>query len=180
MKAFIAIVHKLSDVTGLIAAVLFLPLIFIVFFEVVSRYVFNKPTIWGWDILIQLATVIAVLAAGHALAKREHVMVDVIVQHFSPKTRACIDLVTGLVFFLSMGVLVWFSTDYAIWSISHQEGWSSVWRPPFYQIRIIIVIGIAVLTLEGVAKFLEDLEIIRKPPLKQDANIPESSGEVVE
>ncbi len=162
MKTFINVITKINDWVGGLASVLFIPLILVVFLEVVLRYFFNRPTIWAWDVLIQLSATVAVLGGGYNLARREHVMVDIIVSQFPKRVRAVIDLVTGLVFFLSMGVLTWFATNYAVWSVKTGEHFTSVWEPPYYFLRVAVALGCTLLTLQGIVKFIQDIRVVKK------------------
>ena len=159
-RTFCHAIDVINDWVGRLTSALFIPLTFIVFLEVTLRYFFNRPTIWAWDVIIQLAAVIAVLAAGYNLARREHVMIDIVVGRFPPRTRAIIDLVSGLVFFMAIGVVAWYAVKISVWSVRIQEGFTGVWEPPFYQVRVLIAIGVILLLLQGIVKFIRDLNIV--------------------
>ena len=138
---------------------LFIALTIIVVMEVVLRYCFNSPTIWAWDINIQIAAFVIALGAGYALLHHDHVIVDVIVGHFPPRVRAIIDMLTALIFFFGVGMLLYLAIGEAKISIVTGEKLTSLLEPPLGPIRALIAFGILLLLLQGLAKFIRDLMI---------------------
>ena len=159
VDAFCRAVDTVNEWVGRVASMLFLPLVFVVMTEVVLRYFFNKPTIWAWDVNIQLAASLIALGAAYALLHRDHVIVDIIVSHFPPRARAIMDMVTALIFFFGVGMLLWLATGEARISIATGERYTSLMEPPLGPIRALIAFGILLLLVQGVAKFIRDLLI---------------------
>ena len=145
------------------ASMLFLPLVGIVMMEVVLRHFFNSPTIWAWDVNVQLAAAIAILGGGYGLLYGRHVVVDVMVGHLSPRARARIDLVTSALFFFVMAILLWVAVSWAERSLSSRELYTSLLEPPIYPLRIVVAIGVFLMLMQGVAKFIRDLAIATGP-----------------
>lgn len=54
MFGFLRVVDTFNTWLGRIGGWLFLPLTVIIFLDVVLRYIFNSPTIWAWDVNVQL------------------------------------------------------------------------------------------------------------------------------
>lgn len=135
------------------------PLVALAMIEVILRYVFNSPTIWVWDVNVQLLAAITVLGTGYTLLAKGHVSVDILVSRFSPQKRAIIDLSAAVVFFGSVGVIVW-QTGIAAWvSLETRELYTSIWQPPIYPLKIMIAVGAFLLFLQGIVKFIRDLAI---------------------
>ncbi len=159
-EAFCHAVDIVNTWTARLASYLIFPLVVFTGIEVVGRYVFNSPTIWVWDVNVQLQCALIVLGAGYALLTKIHVIVDVIVNRFSPKSRAIIDLITALVFFWCIGALVWKSGTTGWNSVVTRETYSSVWMPPLYPLKMLIPIGAFLLLLQGAAKFIRDFVVV--------------------
>ena len=87
---------------GRTVSFLLLPITFITSFEVFMRYVVRSPTIWAWDLNIQLSATVILLGGGYTLMEKGHVAVDILVMNMSPKRRALLDLITSPFFFSSM------------------------------------------------------------------------------
>ncbi len=149
--------------TGETASLLFLPLVGIVMLEVVLRHFFNSPTIWAWDVNVQLAAAIAILGGGYGLLYGRHVVVDVMVGHLTTRARARIDLVTSALFFFVVAILLWVAVSWAERSVSARELYTSLLEPPLYPLRRVVAIGIFLLLMQGIAKFIRDLAIATGP-----------------
>jgi len=160
-RAFLQAVDFLNDRSGKVFSILYLPLMVIVVIEVVLRYFFNRPTIWAWDVNIQLFAFLIVFGAGYTLLKGGHVRMDVFVVRLSPRKRALIDLLMSFIFFICIGALFWQSCDQASQSIQSSERFATIWAPPIYPLRIAIPIGVMLFLLQGVAKFIRDIDILR-------------------
>ena len=61
---FIAFANKVSDVSGLVAAYLLVPLVIVFLIEIVSRNVFNHPTTWASGTCFLIGGCAAVLSTG--------------------------------------------------------------------------------------------------------------------
>lgn len=162
-EAFCDRIDAVNQWTGKIVSMLFLPLVGIVTLEVVLRYFFNKPTIWAWDVNVQLAAAIAIMAGGYGLLYGSHVTVDVMVGHLTSRARARADLVTSALFFFVMAILLWVAVSWAERSVSARELYTSLLEPPLYPLRIVVAIGIFLLLMQGMAKFIRDLAIATGP-----------------
>lgn len=156
----LTIVDKINGWLGKMVSYLLLAITFITFFEVVMRYVLKRPTIWAWDLNIQLFAALAMLGGGYTLLEKGHVQIDVLVTSLSPRKRAWIDILTAPFFFFGFFVLMWAGWDVGWASFVGRETMPTVWAPPYYIIKLLIPIGALLLLLQGIAKFIHDLHTI--------------------
>src|SRR5919108_5196905 len=98
LKAVNAI-DRFTDRIGSAIAWLNVPLVLIVTYEVVMRYVFDAPTIWVFDVTYMLYGTIFMLGAAYALHKGAHIRTDFFWEHFSIRRRGWIDSISYLLFF---------------------------------------------------------------------------------
>lgn len=162
-NSFLRSIDLVNNRVGKIFGFAILPLTFCLAFEVVMRYVFNRPTIWAWDVAVQLGGLIVVLGAGFALLHKSHIVIDIVVVRFPLRVRAILDLITSLLFFFAIGILLWKSGEYGWRSFLLRECTSSYWEPPIYPLKMAIPIGIFLLLLQGIAKFIRDLNFVIHP-----------------
>lgn len=73
---FIAFANKVSDVSGLVAAYLLVPLVVVFLIEIVSRNVFNHPTTWASGTCFLIGGCAAVLGFGYAMKSGAMVRID--------------------------------------------------------------------------------------------------------
>ena len=158
---FLRTVDRVNDRVGKAVAWLIVIIMVIVTVEVVLRYVFNRPTIWAWDINIQLAAAMALFGAGYTLLQNAHVKVDVLILRLSSRNRAILDLVTSSLFFICIGALVWKGGEQGIRSINNLELMNTLLHPPIYPLKMAVPVAAFLLLLQGVAKFMRDLSIAR-------------------
>jgi TRAP-type mannitol/chloroaromatic compound transport system permease small subunit len=104
---------------------------FIILFEVVMRYGFNRPTIWAHDISQFLFGATYMLGAGYTYLLRGHVNMDMLYVRFSKRGKAIADAATGVLFLIFLSVLVWHSGLMAWESVIFNEVLTqSVFEPP--------------------------------------------------
>ena len=73
---FIAFANKVSDISGLVAAYLLVPLVVVFLIEIVSRNVFNHPTTWASGMCFLIGGCAAVLGFGYAMKSGAMVRID--------------------------------------------------------------------------------------------------------
>ena len=161
LEAYCRKVDAINDWLGRVVWVIFIPLTLITTYEVCMRYFFSAPTVWAWDVLIQLQLVLVAVGAGYTLLNNGHVRMDVVWARFSPRVRAILDLITHLLFFYGVGMLFWLSVDEAIIAVKTREVLSTLWAPPIYPARVIMAIGILLFLLQGLNKFIRDIDTVR-------------------
>ena len=131
---------------------------FLLLYEVIMRYVFTRPTIWVHDISQFLFGALYMLGAGYTLLKRRHVNMDMLYSRFSKRGKALVDAVTGVLFLIFIGVVIWNAWIMAYESVLFNEHLiQSVFEPPLYPIKIIFLIGCILFMLQGLAHLVRDL-----------------------
>lgn len=158
MRAFLKAVDWISEWAGKITSYLFIIASVQVCFELILRYVFNAPTIWGLELTIYLCGVTYVMGGAYAQRFKAHIQVDLLYMRWSPRTRAIVDLfISDLLFFFFCGVLVWQSGAWAWNSFSKGMTSGTIWDPPIWPMQWILFLGSLLLLLQGCNKFIRDL-----------------------
>jgi len=157
MKRFLSLIDGLSIAVGKAGSWLILAVVLIIIYEIVMRYILHIPTLWASESMVFGCGISYVLGAAWALQDNRHVKIDLVYGMLSPRSRAIIDSITYIFFVLYLGVFIWAAGKYTWQSIMVRETTSSAWDPPVYPIKIALVIGTALLLLQGTAKFIRDL-----------------------
>lgn len=157
MRRFLSLIDATNEWIGRIAWVLVVFVMVSMTIEVVSRYGFNHPTSWVWDVSKQLGAVFYMLGGAYALLHYAHVRVDVIYARFSPRRKAIIDLITSTLFFFFCIILVWKGWELAWASTLRREAENSILAPPLYPLRWLFVVAVFLMMLQGVVEFVRDL-----------------------
>ena len=147
----------ISDWSGRLVAWLAIPLIGVLVFEVISRYVFDKPTLWAFDFTYMLYGAHFMLVAAFTLHKHGHIRTDFLYRSWSPKWQGAVDATLYLVLFLpAITLFFWASLDFAYDSwVKGETSFLSPWQPPIYPLKIVLPVSAVLLFLQGIAEFLK-------------------------
>lgn len=159
VKVFLSIIDSLSEWTAKLCGFLVVVVTIVVTLEVVMRYAFNAPTIWGLELTIYLSCAIYLMGGAYIHSLREHVRVDVIYKRFTLRTRAIVDLITFLLVVTVFGVLLWFGTKWTWLALIGGTTSGSIWSPIIWPMRLIIPLAAFIMLLQGLAMFIRDYNI---------------------
>ncbi|HUI99897.1 MAG TPA: TRAP transporter small permease subunit [Usitatibacter sp.] len=157
LLAAIRLLEFPSVAVAKLAAWVIVPMTGALVYEVVSRYIFDRPTVWAYDITYMMAGTLFMLGAAYALRNGSHVRADFLLTALSPKWQAIIDLVLYLgVYFPAIGIFFWVSLGFAVQSVRQQETYpESPWMPAIYPLKIVMPVTLALLLLQGLAEVLK-------------------------
>lgn len=129
-------------------------LTFAVAYEVFVRYVLNSPTVWAFDIMVQMYGALFLMAGAYALAQDAHVRADVVYRLLPVKWQARIDFVLYFVFFFpGMLALAWYGAEIASdsWRY-HEVSWNSPARIQIYFFKTLIPVAGTLLIVQGISE----------------------------
>jgi TRAP-type mannitol/chloroaromatic compound transport system permease small subunit len=162
MKAISRLLRSIDSLNGTLACVfafLLVPMAGIVLWDVLMRYVFNRPTIWAYETSLFVFGGYIVLTGAYTLLVKGHVNVDIIYGSKSPRTRAILDLCTAVLFFLYMWFLLRYSLAQTIVSWRLHESTNTLFHPPFYPLKTTLPVACILMMLQGSAKFIRDFHM---------------------
>jgi TRAP-type mannitol/chloroaromatic compound transport system permease small subunit len=129
----------------------------LIFWEVLMRYVFNRPTLWVSEATQLLFAICSLLAGGHIHQDNSHISVDILSSQFSLKGKFIANLISFPFFLLFVGAMVYFGFDFGIESLMKFETSDSAWSPPIYPFKLMVPLGASLLFLQGIANFIRDI-----------------------
>jgi TRAP-type mannitol/chloroaromatic compound transport system permease small subunit len=157
IKKFTGTIDKINLRIGEIAKFI-LPMVgLVLIFEVISRYVFNKPTDWAHEASQHLFGFAIMFGGAYAFIYGSHVNVDILVRRFSPRTQAGIGCFVFIIIALYFGTMLVKSIPMVISSWERMEVTMSVWAPPYYPLKTAVPIGASLMLLQAFAKFLRNV-----------------------
>jgi len=144
-----ALNHRIGRAVMWLAIVIAL----IQFATVILRYVFAIGFIPVQESIWYLNAALFMTGAGFALFADAHVRVDIIYRQATPRTKAMIDLLGGLVLLLPVCVaLVWLSFGYVLRSWRILEGSTEVsGLPLIFALKTFIWVFAVLVGLQGIA-----------------------------
>ncbi|MBT4891230.1 MAG: TRAP transporter small permease subunit [Rhodospirillales bacterium] len=123
-------------------------------YEVFVRYVLNAPTVWAFDMMVQMYGALFLMAGPYALAQDTHVRADVIYRFLPPRWQARLDLLLYIVFFFpGMIALLWYGWEIASDSWRYEEvSWNSPARIQIYFFKTLIPLAGALFIIQGISE----------------------------
>ena len=138
--------------------------VFVYYYEVVVRYVFNSPTNWAHESMFLMFGMQYLVAGAYAMLTGSHVRVDIFYAKFSARGKAFIDLLTSIFFFIFAGTLLYTSYIFSMDAIGQNEVSFTEWTIQYWPVKCVMVVGSVLLILQGVSIVLKDVKTLMSPP----------------
>ena len=132
-------------------------------YEVFVRYVLNSPTVWAFDMMVQMYGALFLMAGPYALAQDAHVRADVLYRLWPVRWQARIDIVLYCLFFFpGMAALFWYGWEIASDSWRYKEvSWNSPARIQIYFFKTLIPMAGFLLILQGLSECMRCIIAMR-------------------
>lgn len=160
---FVHAIEGLSLWTGRAFGWCILILTLSVSYEVFVRYVLNSPTVWAFDMMIQMYGALFLMCGAYALAQDTHVRADVVYRLFPVRVQASLDFVLYFLFFFpGITALVWYGYEIASDSWRYKEvSFNSPASIQIYFFKSLIPLSGALLMIQGVAELVRCVMAMR-------------------
>ena len=132
-------------------------------YEVFVRYVLNAPTVWVFDMMVQMYGALFLMAGPYALAQDTHVRADVLYRFLPVRWQARLDFFLYIFFFFpGMLALFWYGWEIAADSWRYKEvSWNSPARIQIYFFKTLIPLAGALFIFQGIAECLRCYRAMR-------------------
>ena len=131
--------------------------VYVYYYEVLARYVFNSPTNWAHESMFLMFGMQYLLAGAFAYREDAHVRVDVIYEYFSERTKIITDIITSVFFFIFTVTLLWTGWIFLSDSIAVLEVSFTEWAIQYWPVKAAIFVGALLIILQGISKLATDI-----------------------
>lgn len=146
-----------SVILGRLSMIMVAFIVLVMFYEVVSRYVFSRPTLWANELSLWIASFVFLLAGLYAMQQRSHIRIYIIydimprwAQKLSDSTSVL--LIVGFTF-----ALVWGGYTDAENRFMRMETFGTAWDPPIPGIvKPALLIIIVLVCIQAVSNLIAD------------------------
>lgn len=147
----------LSLVTSRLAMISIALIVLVMFYEVVSRYVFSRPTLWANELSLWIAAFLFLFAGQYAMQQRSHIRIYIIydmMPRWMQKTADCISV--GLICIFTFA-LVWGGYNDALRRMLRMETFGTAWDPPIPgTVKPAILFIIVLVTVQAISNLIAD------------------------
>ena len=144
-------VDRMSLWLGRTLAWVFMIAVALTAWEVVMRYVFNRPTIWVHDLVIALSALAFVFGGAYSLQRNEHIRISSLYDRMSPAWRHVCDLLNALAIIVFMAGFGWAACRQALTAIELGETSGRAWDVPIpVVLKTALAAGVVLMILQAI------------------------------
>ncbi|MDY0309972.1 MAG: TRAP transporter small permease [Castellaniella sp.] len=120
--------------------------------EVLSRYLFHAPTVWGMELAVLLFGPYFLLGGPYLLHLGGHVNMDLFRTRMSQRIRTVADVFSQIVILFFCAVMLYYATPLVLQSIEYRETTFSAWNPPLWPYKLAVPLSMLLLALQSLAE----------------------------
>src|SRR3990170_351171 len=135
----------------ILAGILIIFIMLSVCWDVVVRYIFNRPSLWVVDVASFALLFLTFLVAAWVLKRDGHVRMELITDRLKPRDKILVNGIMAVIAAIVFLIITWYSANEELVLYQTQYEYNSVTRPLKYIIYWIIPLG----------SFLVSIQLIR-------------------
>jgi TRAP-type mannitol/chloroaromatic compound transport system permease small subunit len=163
LKSILKYSDKFADFIGKSVSWFLLILVAFSVYEVFTRRIMGKPTVWTHEMLGFVFAAVVLLPLGFAHLHDSHAKVDILTEKASPKTLAIIETIVFLPFLgLFCYVMLKDGITYASTSWMIRERTPSAFNVIIYPAKTLIPVGIALLSMSALSRWIKGIVFLVK------------------
>lgn len=154
-------ISQFNKIIGEFAGWIVVAMMLTISFDVAMRYIFNAPTTWSFEVNRYMLIMVVFLGGPWTLTAGGHVSVDLVTETMGTRRKLMMEIVTSIMACIYMFMFTYESMIFT-W-----EAWENATRSteylawPLWPIRMFLVIGGGLLSLQYIIKITEDTAKMR-------------------
>lgn len=132
-------------------------IVLIMFYEVVRRYIFEKPTLWVNEMSLWIGGIIYLLAGLYVMQQRGHIRMFILYDIVPRPVQKVFDIISTLLICLFAAAIVWGGYNEAVTKFFRWETFGTAWDPPIpATIKPLILITVVLIGLQSISNLIRD------------------------
>ncbi len=170
-NGFTRFADRISEFSGQFVAYWALIAVFVYFYEVVARYLFNSPTNWAHESMFLMCCMQYVLAGAYAYKHDSHVRVYLFYAKAGERGKRAIDIVTFIFFLAFVLGYMWTGWTFFSQSMSSErwfwaDGYSdevsfTEWAVAYWPAKFALFLSGVLLLIQGISRFIKDVQVFQ-------------------
>ena len=129
----------------------------IMFYEVVMRYIFEKPTLWVNEMSLWVAGAIYLTAGLYAMQQRSHIRIFILYDIVPRWLQRIFDVISVLCIIIFVFAVIWGGFGEAYSKLMRWETFGTAWDPPIpATMKPLILLTLVFLCLQAVSNLVHD------------------------
>ena len=156
LKTSLSAVEKFTEVTGRFISWATVTMVILVVLVVITRYFLGLGSIALQESVTYLHCLVFMMGFAFTLKHDGHVRVDIFYRGFSPRFKAIVNLIGGLLFLIPFCLLIFFiSWDYVLASwVIRETSAENNGLPFIYLLKTLMLLMPVTLLLQGIAEII--------------------------
>ena len=156
LKTSLSAIEKFTEVTGRFISWATVTMVILVVLVVITRYFLGLGSIALQESVTYLHCLVFMMGIAFTLKHDGHVRVDIFYRRFSPKRKALVNLIGGLLFLIPFCLLIFFTSwDYVLASwVIRETSAENNGLPFIYLLKTLMLLMPATLVLQGIAEII--------------------------
>ena len=121
-----AVIWRFSRLAMILPALI----VCVMFYEVVARYVFEKPTLWANELSMWLAGMTYLLAGLYAIQQRSQIRISLVYDAMPRGVRRAFDVISALLVLVFVAAVIYGGFGEAWAKLMRWERFGTAWDPP--------------------------------------------------
>ena len=142
------IFDRTLNVLAVVAGILVVGTMLLVTAEVIMRHFFNRPIVWVIEIIQYALVFITFLAAAWLLRKEGHVIMDLLVNRLSAKSRDLANVITSTVAAIMCLVVTWFGIVVGVDYYQIDYIYQGTLTIPSFYLEAVVPLGTLLLSIQ--------------------------------
>jgi TRAP-type mannitol/chloroaromatic compound transport system permease small subunit len=160
MKAYVRGVDRMNYLIGRVVMYGIFVVVAILMWSTISKFT-EVPSLWTLE-MAQYAMVAYYLIGGpYSMQMKADIRMDLFYGAWSDRRKAWTDVFTVMFLIFYLGVLLYGGLESTIYSYEYNQRSPTAWRPYFWPIKSIMVVGIFLMLLQSISEFFKDILKLR-------------------
>jgi TRAP-type mannitol/chloroaromatic compound transport system permease small subunit len=148
---------RVSVFFGRVTALLIAALVFVMLFEVVMRYIFEKPTLWANELSLWMAGFIFLLAGLYAMQQRSHIRIFLLYDMMPRWMQKLSDTVSVVLIWVFAVSMIWGAFNEAKAKFLRWETFGTAFDPPIpATLKSMVLIVMTLVALQALSNLIAD------------------------
>ncbi len=147
----------LSLIVARLAMIGIVVTVVVMFFEVVSRYVFVSPTLWANELSLWISGFVFLMAGLYAMQQRSHIRIYIVYDIMPRWMQKSADVISVLLIWAFVIAMIWGDFNNTVDRMMRLETFGTAWDPPIPgTLKPGIIVIIALVAIQALSNLIAD------------------------
>lgn len=129
----------------------------IMFYEVIMRYIFRKPTLWVNEMSLWLGGITYLLAGLYVMQQRGHIRIFILYDMVPRSVQRVFDVLSTLFICIFSAAIVYGGSKEAWEKLMRWETFGTAWDPPIpATMKPLVIVTVILIAMQAVSNLIKD------------------------